>query len=108
MGKRIPISRVLNDLLKKHLIKTPPPGGHRWLHGLVLSGIVPAEQDPHTLRWSTDEDDLPRIAAIICDANPASPRPASERATLPAAHPRPDEPAPRAVARRRRDAIIAA
>ena len=100
MGQRIPTSRVLTDLLRKGVIKNPPAGGYRWLHGLVLSGIVPAEQDPHTLRWSVDEDNLPNIAAIILAAQPASTRPTSARTPLPVARPRPGKPAPRAAAPR--------
>jgi hypothetical protein len=89
MGQRIPLSRVLIDLLKERLIEAPLPGGYRRLHGLALNGVIPAEQDPHTLRWSTDEDNLPRIAAIIRADQPAAPHSTSERT------------APRAAAKRR-------
>jgi hypothetical protein len=98
---RRPLPQVLPDLLKNRLIDRPPRGGYRWLHERALSGVVPAEQDAYTLRWSADEDDYPQIAAIIRAAQPASTPSASERVALPAAHPRPGEPAPRAIGRRR-------
>ena len=47
-------------------------------------------------RWYVHPRDYPAIAAVLC------PRAVSTRVVLPAAHPRPGEPAPRAVARRRR------
>jgi hypothetical protein len=97
MGRRIPLGRVLGDLIKKGRIPGPPPGGYRWLHGLALSGIIPADQDPHTLRWDTDEDDLPRIAEIICAALPDS-------TPLPFPEPQDSQPSKRA----RRAAAVAA
>ena len=71
MGRRMPLSRVLSDLIKKGRIPGPPPGGYRWLHGLALSGIVPAERDPHTPlgyrrgRLAADRSDNPRCPGSL-------------------------------------------